>query len=123
MTVKVEGVDGASLEVFDVQILSAFRELPLAVRLRAAAEAMDALCAREGCDTTSLGPRGLREIADEVEAEDSVAADVEEIAQMLHGRSWPGVAWRESVDKTYFRESARKMLDTISSLGYSKGAK
>ena len=123
MTVKVQGADGTSIESFDVQVLAAFKELPLAMRLRAAADAIEALCGREGWDTASFGPGSLRHAADEAEAEDSVAADAEEIAQMLHDRAWPGAAWRESVNKTFFRESARKVLDTISSLGYSKGAK
>ena len=123
MTVKVQGADGTSIESFDVQVLAAFKELPLAVRLRAAADAIEVLCSREGWDTASFGPGSLRHVADEVEAEDSVAADVEEIAQALHSRTWPGVAWRESVNKALFRDSAREMLDTISSLGYSKGAK
>jgi hypothetical protein len=121
VTVKVQGADGTSIESFDVQVLAAFKELPLTMRLRAAADAIEVLCSREGWDTASFGPGSLRHAADEVEAEDSVAADIEEIAQVLHGRALPGAKWRESVNKAFFRESARKVLDIISGLGYSKG--
>lgn len=38
-------------------------------------EQMDKLCAREGWGTCTFGPSGLRNVADEVEAEDRVNAE------------------------------------------------
>lgn len=119
MTVEVQGTDGTSIEAFDVQVLAAFKELPLAVRLRAAADAIEALCGREGWDTASFGPGSLRHAADEVEAEDSVAADVQRIALELQVRA--AANSKLLVLDHVADDLARAVFDILPSLGYRKG--
>lgn len=106
------------------KVLAAFYELPLPVRMRAAACVLMEADKRTGIAGGLWRSFGLRELAARWEREDAEqhrqAAAVEELAEILaiHVGGWDEDAWEDRCKPTVWHDHARRLIRA----GYRKQA-